>query len=125
MLIRRLWKKIGIKFDEQKPGVSSDGPIAMTLAAISRISAQGNAISQVGSELAEAIIDRGVWVLFAPTGGDGATPVEGLIILDNGYRNSGQVSSATKKAILAHMYSHGIADQRGGHPAMDLTGILI
>ena len=106
MLIRRLWIKIGIKFDEQKPGVSSDGPIAMTLAAISRISAQGNPISQAGSELAEAIIDRGVWVLFAPTGGDGATPVKGLIILDNGYRNSGQVSSATKTAIVAHELVH-------------------
>lgn len=106
MLIRRLWKKIGVMFDEQKPGVSSNGPIAMTLAAISRAGARGKSISQAGSELSEAIIDRGVWVLFAPTGGDGATPVKGLIVLDNGYRNLGQVSSVTKTSIVAHELVH-------------------
>ena len=61
-----------------------DGPIASSLTAMSTRDSSGNPVSLIGSDVANLIKARGVWVLFFPTGGDGVAQVLGQLLRQGG-----------------------------------------
>jgi hypothetical protein len=98
--------KGGFKFGRQKPGARADGPIAGYLAAMAGRDAQGQPLSSAGSELAAVVHRRNILVLFVPTGGAGAAPWNGLIVLDRSYAGAGQPAPSSHIGLVAHELTH-------------------
>ena len=90
----------------QLPGEDQDGPIMPALREMSAGSTSGREKSPIGKDVARIIRDRGVWVSFLPTGGDGATPWRGHIWLDVSYKDGGQIRSPRTIGLVAHELSH-------------------
>ena len=89
-----------------------DGPIASSLTAMSTRDSSGNPVSLIGSDVAKLIKTRGVWVLFFPTGGDGAAPWSGIVIYDTTFRGDGQVDSTGRVGLVAHELTHVLQRDR-------------
>lgn len=90
----------------QRRGDKKRGPLDPSLDAIAAVTKRGRPVSLVGKELADRIRGRGVSVIFFPTGGDGATPVTDLVILDVSYKDAGQAETPTSIGLVAHELTH-------------------
>ncbi len=111
----RTYVKKGISLRVQQPGLPDDGPITPFLRAMSRLDDSGE-LSPVGVDLAGTINGRKVWVMFVHTGGAGAAPWRGQIILDSKYRGQGQASSSGNVGLVAHELAHVLQrDLKGKH----------
>jgi len=94
----------------QEPGLPADGPITSAMATISQTDLNGNAVSIVGSELAQLIDDRGgVAVHFSDliTGGTaGVAPTRGLVVLPNRYQSALVQAVPGNAGLVAHELAH-------------------
>lgn len=81
------------------------GPIAPGLKAMCAVDASDKPISRAGVELARFVNRRGLWVAFLPTGGEGASPWSGMILLDSSLQGLEQ-ASPFGAGMVAHECTH-------------------
>lgn len=93
-----------IRIATQRPG--EIGPLTPSLNAMSAPKSSGEPVSPGGRDVARLIQALKVRVLFLPTRGSGVTPWRRTIVLDTNYRDSGQVRSPARVALVAHELVH-------------------
>jgi len=104
---------LGVRVQTQKPGLAPNGPLTPALQAMAEAGPGGGPISLAGSELTRLVTPLTIRVAFVPTGGAGATPWRNWLVLDTGYRGSGQASSPARVGLVAHELTHVLQRELG------------
>jgi len=104
---------LGVRLQTQRPGLPANGPLGPALRAMAEPGPGGGPISLAGSELTGLVTPLTIRVAFVPTGGAGATPWRNWLVLDTGYRGSGQAGSPARVGLVAHELTHVLQRELG------------